>query len=79
MVRAPTVQPERPDWMTSVVGAGCRFVSDEEGATAIEYGLLASMIAAFLVAALLALSSAESNMYAKWTDAANSAMGSSSP
>lgn len=52
-----------------------RLWSDEEGATAIEYGLIAAMIAAFLVTALLALSSAESNMYAAWTNAANSALG----
>ena len=56
-------------------GRWIRLWSDEGGATAIEYGLIAAMIAAFLVTALLALSSAEANMYDAWTNAANSALG----
>jgi Flp pilus assembly pilin Flp len=54
-----------------------QFWSDEGGATAIEYGLLAAMIAAFLVASLVALGSAENSMYTKWTEAANDAIAGS--
>jgi pilus assembly protein Flp/PilA len=33
----------------------CRYVADETGATAIEYALIASLIAVFLIGALAAL------------------------
>ena len=38
--------------MTSLI---TRFIKDEEGATAIEYGLIASLIAVAIVAVLLTL------------------------
>lgn len=44
------------------------FVSDEEGATAIEYGLIASLIATVILSAIYALSDANATM---WTELAN--------
>jgi pilus assembly protein Flp/PilA len=40
-----------------------RFVKDEEGATAIEYGLIASLIAVAIVAVLQALGPQLSNVF----------------
>ena len=40
-----------------------RFVNDEEGATAIEYGLLAALIAAVIVTAVTAVGTALSGTF----------------
>ncbi|MGP0592496.1 Flp family type IVb pilin [Nitrospira sp. T9] len=40
-----------------------RFVNDEEGATAIEYGLLAALIAAVIVTAVTAVGTALSTTF----------------
>jgi pilus assembly protein Flp/PilA len=40
------------------------FVADESGATAIEYGLIAALIAVFLIGALSALGTSMSSEYA---------------
>ena len=40
-----------------------RFVNDEEGATAIEYGLLAALIAAVIVGAVTAVGTALSGTF----------------
>ena len=40
-----------------------RFVNDDEGATAIEYGLLAALIAAVIVAAVTAVGNALSGTF----------------
>ncbi len=42
-----------------------RFVNDEEGATAIEYGLLAALIAAVIVTAVTAVGTALSGTFNK--------------
>jgi pilus assembly protein Flp/PilA len=41
------------------------FVADESGATAIEYGLITSLIAVFLIGALSALGTSLSNEFAE--------------
>lgn len=48
-----TKQFRRRRW--SMVRIFCRYVADETGATAIEYALIASLIAVFLIGALAAL------------------------
>jgi len=45
-----------------------RFVSDESGATAIEYGLLAALIAVVIIGAVKAVGT---NLPGKFTDVAN--------
>ncbi|MGA8600674.1 MAG: Flp family type IVb pilin [Beijerinckiaceae bacterium] len=45
-----------------------RFVSDESGATAIEYGLLAALIAVVIIGAVKAVGT---NLSGKFTDVAN--------
>ena len=46
-----------------------RFVKDESGATAIEYGLIAALIAVMLVTAVGALSGALEGKFGEITDA----------
>jgi len=41
----------------------CRFCSDEEGATALEYGLLAALIAAVIIASVVNLGTSISNAF----------------
>jgi len=60
--------------MTSSV---MRFVRDEEGATALEYGLLAALIAAAIVTAVKTLGTTVSNTFDSIaTDMANATGGS---
>jgi pilus assembly protein Flp/PilA len=46
-----------------VIGQAKRFARDESGATAIEYAMIASGIAVAIVAAVLSLGTATTNMY----------------
>ena len=41
----------------------CRFMNDEEGATALEYGLLAALIASVIVAAVTTLGQVVRNTF----------------
>ena len=52
-----------------------RFVKDESGATAIEYGLIAAAIGLMLVVAMPLLSSALQTVFSSITGALNSASG----
>jgi pilus assembly protein Flp/PilA len=49
------------------------FVKDESGATAIEYGLIAALVAVGLIAALSALGTALSNIFNTVSDELNNA------
>jgi pilus assembly protein Flp/PilA len=51
-----------------------RFLQAEEGVTAIEYGLLAALIAVLIVGALRAVSGANGGIYATWTSAVLAAL-----
>lgn len=52
-----------------------RFVKDESGATAIEYGLIAAAIGLMLVVAMPLLSSALQTVFSSITGALNNASG----
>lgn len=51
-----------------------RFISDESGATAIEYGLIATLIALVIIGGLSAVSSANNDKYNAISSAINRAM-----
>ena len=51
-----------------------RFLADEEGVTAIEYGLLAALIAVASIVALQATGASVSAMYVAWTGAVVAAL-----
>ncbi|MEM0899760.1 MAG: Flp family type IVb pilin [Pseudomonadota bacterium] len=51
-----------------------RFVSDETGATAIEYALVGSIFAITTLGAFSAFSDALGDMWTNWTDEANSVL-----
>jgi len=61
----PAVLIERP----SLVGWIARWLRDEEGVTAIEYGLLAALIAAVCVGAFQATGTSLGAMYTAWSAA----------
>jgi pilus assembly protein Flp/PilA len=46
-----------------VIGQAKRFAGDESGATAVEYAMIASGIAVAIVAAVMSLGTATTNMY----------------
>ncbi|MCB9668595.1 MAG: Flp family type IVb pilin [Alphaproteobacteria bacterium] len=50
------------------------FLRDEDGATAIEYGLIASLVAIVLVAGIMVLRSAMLTMYSSITGTVDGAM-----
>ena len=49
-----------------------RFIREEEGATAIEYGLIAALIAVVIIAALTALGGALDTQFSNVAEAVNS-------
>jgi pilus assembly protein Flp/PilA len=51
-----------------------RFLNNEEGVTAIEYGLMAALIVVVIVGALRAVGDANSGIYAIWTSAVIAAL-----
>jgi pilus assembly protein Flp/PilA len=51
-----------------------RFLNAEEGVTAIEYGLLAALIAVAIVGALQTLGGANGGIYAAWSSAVLAAL-----
>ena len=51
------------------------FVSDEEGATAIEYGLIAALASIAAIAGFRALASSLNETYDQWTSAVQGAIG----
>jgi pilus assembly protein Flp/PilA len=51
-----------------------QFLGAEEGVTAIEYGLLAALIAVAIIGALSALGTANGGIYAAWTSAVLAAL-----
>ena len=53
-----------------------RFLKDESGATAIEYGLIAALIAAVLITALTAIGS---NLNVKFDSISNAVAGAKAP
>ena len=55
-------------------GAFMRFVRDDGGATAIEYGLIAGMIAVAIVAALTTFGGSPQNLFGRVQDKAGSAL-----
>ena len=55
-----------------------RFIDDESGATAIEYGLIASLIAVAIVAALTGVGSAMSDKFQSVSSAVESSTGGGS-
>jgi len=50
-----------------------RLVEDESGATAIEYGLIAALVAVAMIGALTALGTSLSNMFSSVADTVNAA------
>ena len=48
-----------------------RFLNDESGATAIEYGLIAGLVAVAIIAALTALGSSLNNLFSDISDTVN--------
>jgi pilus assembly protein Flp/PilA len=52
------------------------FIANEDGATAIEYGLIAALICIVIVAGLTALRVGMLDMYSSVTDTVDGAMGS---
>jgi pilus assembly protein Flp/PilA len=50
-----------------------RFLKDESGATAIEYGLIAALVAVVLVTALTAMSTSLQNTFTNVSDKLNTA------
>ena len=55
-------------------GAFVRFVRDDGGATAIEYGLIAALIAVAIIAALTAFGGSVQGMFGRVRDLSASAM-----
>jgi pilus assembly protein Flp/PilA len=55
-------------------GAFLRFVRDDGGATAIEYGLIAALVAVAIIAALTAFGGSVQVMYGRISDDSASAM-----
>ncbi|TVQ91880.1 MAG: Flp family type IVb pilin [Deltaproteobacteria bacterium] len=53
------------------------FVADEEGATAIEYGLIAALMSIVAIAGFRALADSLDNVYTEWTSAVETAIGDS--
>ena len=51
-----------------------RFISDETGVTAIEYGLLGALIAVAIIAAVAATGTALTAMYTTWSTAVSNAI-----
>jgi pilus assembly protein Flp/PilA len=47
------------------------FLNDESGATAIEYGLIAGLVAVAIIAALTALGSSLNNLFSDISDTVN--------
>lgn len=56
-----------------------RFAKDESGATAIEYGLLAALIAVMCIAAMTQVSTAIQGIFGRIADALNSAAPAAPP
>ncbi len=52
------------------------FLNDEEGATAIEYGLIVALVAIILVTGVAAFNAAMTDMYSSIDATVNQAMGS---
>jgi pilus assembly protein Flp/PilA len=50
-----------------------RFLQDESGATAIEYGLIAGLVAVAIIAALTALGTSLNNLFSDVSDTVNAA------
>jgi len=55
------------------------FISDESGATAIEYGLIAALVSVAAVVALQGLGSSLQNMFTTVSTTLNTAVASSTP
>ena len=54
------------------------FLHDEEGATAIEYALIGSLVSTFIIISVLAFSAALSNVFDTWSNAVQGAVGGGS-
>ncbi|MEJ2379179.1 MAG: Flp family type IVb pilin [Gammaproteobacteria bacterium] len=52
-----------------------RFVQDESGVTAIEYGLIAALVAVVIIAALTALGGSLTNIFTTVSNTLNTAAG----
>lgn len=59
---------------TSLLQLHTCFLADEDGATAIEYGLIASLVTIFMLAGLAVFSSAMDNMYSSLATQVGNAM-----
>ena len=55
--------------MNKLVDAVTAFVKDEEGVTAIEYGLIAGLIAVVIIAAVTSVGTALNNIFTKVANA----------
>ena len=55
--------------MSTVVSAVRTFIADEEGVTALEYGMIAALIAGVIVLAVSALGTEVSNTFTKIANA----------
>lgn len=53
-----------------------RLIQDESGATAIEYGLIAGLVAVAIIAALTALGTSLSDLFTEVSDTVSTATGS---
>jgi len=61
--------------MTAVLGKVSAFGSDESGATAIEYGLIAAMIAVAIIASMTAFGGSLASMFNMVSTRSQDAMG----
>ena len=62
--------------MNKIVELKNRLVSDESGATAIEYGLIAGLVAVAIIAALTALGGSLDTLFTNVSDTVDAAAGS---
>ena len=59
------VSPPHPDEGHIMMNIAKKFLKDESGATAIEYGLIAALVAVAIVAALTSLGTGLTGMFTK--------------
>ncbi len=75
MRRCPAVTTKKPNGVISMIGKMIAFVRDEDGATAIEYGLIAALVSVAAIGALTALGDSLSDMFNMVSSELSSAAG----
>jgi DNA-binding response OmpR family regulator len=73
----PTIQGgrEMPHLIERMANVGAAFIARDDGVTAIEYGLLAALIAVAIIGALNSTSDSMIDIYEYWSGAVNAAVG----